>query len=171
MAGWTVEVTGLRQILTALAEVDKKAAKRVTDAIAKAAKDVATEASYLTPGSNPLSNWGSFSDRGRDVSYSGSAASSGFKMRRSNFRRRGVSAGASWDVLQTNAGGNLFEVVGDGSRVRTASGQNLVDVINSRFGTRKPRSLFPAYYKGVPDDLAERIGAQILDEARKAGLV
>lgn len=171
MAGWKVEVTGLRQILDALAEVDKRAAKRITDAIAKAAKDVATEASYLTPASNPVSNWGQWSDRGRDVSYSGAAASAGFKMRRSNFRKRGVSAGASWDVVQSNAGGNIYEVIGDGSRVTTSSGQNLVDSINARFGTRKPRSLFPAYYAGVPADLAEQISDQILDEARKAGLV
>lgn len=171
MAGWTVEVTGLREILDALAAVDKKAAKRITDAIAKAAKNVAAEASYLTPYDNPVSNWGQWSASGRDLSYSGAAASAGFKMQRSNFRRRGVSAGASWDVVQSNAGGNIYEVIGDGSRVSDSSGQNLVDNMNARFGTRKPRSLFPAYYAGVPEDLAEQISDQILDEARKAGLV
>ncbi|MFM1964650.1 MAG: hypothetical protein RL134_375 [Actinomycetota bacterium] len=171
MAGWKVEVTGLRQILDALGEVDKSAVRRVTDAIARAAKDVAAEASYLTPHDNPVSNWGQWDARGRDLSYSGPAASSGFKMQRNNFRRRGVSAGAGWTVVQSNAGGNIYEVIGDGSRVTSPSGQNLVDSINARYGTRKPRSLFPAYYAGVPEDLAERISDQILDEARKAGLV
>jgi len=171
MAGWTVEISGLRQILDALAEVDKKAAKRITDAISKAAKNVAMEASYITPGDNPVSNWGQWSARGRDLGYSGAAASAGFKVTRNNFRRRGVSAGAGWDVIQSNAGGNIYEVIGDGSRVTSASGQNLVDSINARFGERKPRSLLPAYYAGIPADLAEQISEQILDEARRAGLV
>lgn len=172
MAGWKVEVTGLRQIIEALAEVDKKAAKRITDAISKAAKDVVAEASYVTPHDNPISNWGQWSQNGRNLSYSGAAASAGFKSQRNNFRRRGVSAGIAWDVVQSNAGGNIYEVIGDGSRVTNSSGQNMVDSINARFGpNRKPRSLYAAYYAAVPEDLAEQISDQILDEARKAGLV
>ena len=164
MAGWVVEVSGLKQVLNALAEVDKKAAKRVTDAIASAAKGVAAEASYRTPGSNPISNWGAWNQRGRDLSYSGSAAAGGMKVRRNGFRRRGVSAGASWDVVQTNAAGAIFELVGKGSTP-------FVEAISGRYRGKNPRSLIPAYYAAMPESLADSIRDQILDEARKAGLV
>lgn len=171
MAGWKVEVTGLRELMNALEAVDKKAATVVKKRITDAGKSVAAQASYLTPGRNPVSNWGTFFDRGRDVSYDPSAAAGGFKVRRSNFRRRGVSAGIAWDVVQTNAGASMYEVIGDGSRVTTASGQNLVDSINARFPGKSPRSLIPAYYAVMTDGLQDEIADQILTEARKAGLV
>ncbi|MBV5336419.1 hypothetical protein JZU48_05480, partial [bacterium] len=56
--GWKVEVTGLRQLLDALTEMDKKAAKVITKGITDAGKDVATAASYESPGTTPVSGWG-----------------------------------------------------------------------------------------------------------------
>jgi hypothetical protein len=168
-ASFRVEVTGFRELYDALAETDKKAARLVVREITKAGKRVAVDASYRAPGKNPLSNWGPFADRGRDLTYEAPAVSAGFKVRRNNFRRRGISAGIGFDVAQRNAGGAMFEVIGDGSRVRTPAGAHLVKIINERFGTRRPRSLFPAYYAQM-EGQRERIRDLILTEARKAGL-
>lgn len=166
MAGWTIEVTGLRQIMSALEQVDKKAAKAIQKRITDAAKMVAVEASYLVPGRNPISNWGTWfsSSGGRDLSFDPAVAAGGFKVRRNSFRRRGVSAGLGWDVYQTNPGGAIFELVGSGS------GQ-FVESVSERFRARQPRTLIPAYYAGVPEGMADEIADEILTEARKAGLV
>lgn len=171
--GFRVEVTGFRQLYDALAEIDKKAARLVVREITKAGKAVATDASYRTPGTPPLSNMGTWNALGkagtRDLGYNPAAASAGFKVKRNNFRRRGISAGLGFDVVQTNAGASIFEVIGSGKRVRTASGAALVRNINARFPGRNPRSLFPAYYAQM-DGVRDRLRDIILTEARKAGL-
>lgn len=171
--GFRVEVTGFRELYDALTEVDKKAARLVVREITKAGKAVATDASYRTPGTPPLSNLGTWGARGkagiRDLGYNPAAASAGFKVKRSNFRRRGVSAGLGFDVVQTNAGASIFEIIGSGKRIRTPQGAALVHNINDRFRGRSPRSLIPAYYAGM-DGVTERIRDLILVEARKAGL-
>lgn len=172
--GFRVEVTGFRELYNALDEVDKKATRRIVREITKAGKAVASDAAGRTPTDYPLSNWGAWGTTNRagaqrDLGFNPAAVASGFRVRRNSFRRRGVSAGIGWDVIQSNAGGSIFEVVGDGSRVTTRSGANLVKVINERFGTRRPRSLFPAYYAQM-SGVRERIRDMIIADARKAGL-
>ena len=169
---YKVEVTGLRQIFDALDEVDKKAAREITKRITTAGKQVAAEASYIAPGSRPLSNWGPwiYSRDGRDLGFEPTRVANGFKPRKNNFKRRGVSAGIGWDVYQTDAGGNIFEVIGDYSRVTTRAGKHLVDVINAQFPRKQPRSLIPAYYAVVTPDLKEQIRDSIIQEAHRLGL-
>lgn len=171
--GWKIQVTGTRQLFDALDQVDKKAANLVRKEITDAGKAVATAASYYTPASNPVSNWGPWvqASRGRDASYEGARAAAGFKVRRNNFRRRGVSAGIAFTVEQSNIGASIYELIGTGQRTTTRSGTHLVQVMNDRFPQRRPRSLFRAYYDVMTDDLRDRIRDRILDEARKAGLV
>ena len=172
--GFRIEVTGFRELYDALDELDRKAARQVTAEIRKAGKSVSTQASYFTPGDNPLSNWGTWrtSTRAgvqRDLSYSAAAASAGFKVRRNNFRRRGVSAGLGFDVVQTNPGASIFEVIGSGKRTTTKSGVEMVGKVKERFPGRNPRSLFLAYYAVMPG-LRDRLRNEIIDIARKAGL-
>ncbi len=163
----------MRQVFDALDETDKRAANILRREITKVGKDVATAASYYTPGENPVSNWGTWiqSGRGRDASYEPSAAAAGFKVRRNNFRRRGVSAGIAWTVEQSNVGGAIYELMGTGNRTTTRSGKHLVQVVSNRFYFRRPRSLFRAYYDVMTDELRDRIRDRISEEARKAGLV
>lgn len=173
MAGWKVEVTGLRQLLNALDEVDKKATVRIRSEINKVANAVKVNAAgQITQ--TPLSHWGAWidSDSGRDLGFSTAGVASGFKVARSNFRKRGVSRGYGVDVRQASPGGSIFEVIGDKSRTRGPQGDNFVDQVLAKVGNKRPpRSLLPAYYSAVTPDVQERIAAQILDEARKAGLV
>lgn len=170
--GWNVEVTNLKQLMTALEGIDKSAAKNIQKTITGVAKRVVVDASYLTPSNTPLSNWGKwkFSRDGRDLSFNASDVAAGFKVKKNNFRRRGVSAGIGFDVHQTNAAGAIFEVMGEGNRVTNDSGQNLVDVVNNRFPRKQPRTLIAAYYQNMSDEVREGIRDQIVDEARKAGL-
>ena len=174
MAGtrYVVEVSGLRQILNALDETDKKASKEIQKRITTAAKSVALEAGYISPGSSPVSSWGTWwsSRDGRDLGFEPTRVARGFKVQRNNFRRRGVSAGAGWDVYQSDAGGNIFEVMGDGSRVTTRSGERLVQTINRRFPAKQPRSLIPAYYRVVTPELKNEIRDAIIREAQRLGL-
>jgi hypothetical protein len=155
-----------------LQEADKKAAAAIRREITVVGKDVAAQASYLTPASNPLSHWGNWidSDRGRDLSYDGSAAASGFKLRRSNFRAKGISRGIGFSVQQMNWGGAVYEILGDGSRIRNRAGRHLVDTVNARFGQRRPRTLFKAYYDVLAPDRIDAIRDQINDEIIRLGL-
>lgn len=173
--GWKVEVTGLRQVFDALDEVDKKAANLIRKEITQAGKDVVSHAQAMVTG-EPLRNWGkwTFSRDGRDLGFDPGRVAANIKLRRNNFRRRGVSAGLSYDVYNMSAGGSLFEVIGDESRVGESpynwQGEGFVRRIKARYPGKSPRILLPAYYKGVPDDLKDRIRDRIIDEARKAGL-
>ncbi len=171
-----VEVTGLRELFNTLDNWDKKAADQLRKRIRKAGQEVATVASYLAPGKPPVSGWGkwTFSRDGRDLGFDPAAVSRGFKVRQNNFRRRGVSAGLAFEVYQGNAGGSIFEVIGDGSRVGQTDfnwqGEGFVETIRKRFPRRQPRSLFGAYYQVMTPELQDEIRDAIIDEARKAGL-
>lgn len=171
MAGWKVEVTGLRQLMDALDEIDKKATARIRKEINTVAKAVQVYASgHVEP---PLSNWGSwiYSKDGRDLGFNDTAVAAGFKVQRNSYRKRGVSRGYGVDVRQASPGGSIFEVIGDKSRTSGPVGDTFVDNFLGKVGNRKsPRSLLPAYYSAVTPDVQERIKNQIIEEARKAGL-
>jgi hypothetical protein len=172
LKGWRVEVTNLKQLMNALDGIDKSAAKRINKTITGVAKRVVVDATYLAPSNNPISNWGQwrFARDGRDLSFDSGDVAKGFKVQRNNFRRKGVSAGLGFDVVQTDAAGAIFEVMGDGSRVTTQGGQNMVNMINQRFPRKQPRTLIAAYYQNMNDEVRDGIRDQIIDEARKAGL-
>ena len=171
-----LEVTGLRELFNTLESWDKKAADQLRKKIRNAGKQVATTASYLAPGNPPISGWGGWTSSrdGRDLGFDPGAVARGFKVRQNNFRRRGVSAGLAFEVYQSNAGGSIFEVIGDKSRTGQTEfgwqGDAFVDNVRSRFPQRRPRSLFGAYYQVMTPQLQDEIRNSIIEEARKAGL-
>lgn len=173
---WYVEVTGLRQVFDALNEWDRKSARVIDRMITDAGRDVARNARTIAPDQNPVSNWGAWKElrRGRDLAFEPTAVAAGFRVRKNNYRRRGIKAGIAWEVVQSNPAGAIFEVMGDKSRVTTPAGEHLVNMINARFkGTAprtRPRTLIPAYYSVMTEALRERIRQTIIDEARRAGL-
>ena len=173
LSGWKIEVTNLKQLTNALEVIDKSAAKSINKTIVNVAKRVVVDATYLMPSGNPISNWGQwrFSRDGRDLSFDSGAVAKAFRVQKNNFKRKGVSAGLGFDVVQTNAAGAIFELMGDGSRVTTERGVSMVNVINKRFPRKQPRTLMAAYYQNMNDEVRDGIRDQILDEARKAGLV
>jgi hypothetical protein len=170
LSGWKVEVTNLKQLMNALEVIDKSAAKRINKTITGLAKRVVVDATYLTPYNNPLSGWGKWTQNGRDLSFDSGAVSKGFRVQRSNFRRKGVSAGLGFDVVQSNAAGAIFELMSDGYRHTTNGGLAMTKSIAERFPGKQPRTLLKAYYQNMNDDVRDAIRDQIIDEARKAGL-
>lgn len=172
---YRVEVSGLRQVIDALEEVDKSAKRRIERAIRKGGNQVVAAAKRRVP-ANPLSGWGPWTEstRGRDLGYEASAVISGIRLQKSNFKRRGVSAGFGFDVYNKNPAGAIFEVIGGKTKVGLTDynwqGPGFVDRIKDRFPGKNPRILLPAYYEGLPDGFKEQIRDQIIDEARKAGL-
>lgn len=177
MPKYTVEVTGLRQLFNALDEWDKSASRRIVKEINNASDKIVRNARELAPSDNPLSNWGkwTFSRDGRDLGFNPSAVKGGFKKRQNNYKRAGIKAGIAWEVYQSNAAGNIYEVMGDGQRTTTKSGEHLVQTVNARFGGTKPRTrprtLIPAYYSVMSDELRDGIRQMIENEAKKAGLI
>lgn len=169
----TVHITRMRQVFNALEETDKAAYRILVKEITDAAKKVQWSAATSTP-DRPVSGWGPWNYRGRDLGFSPADVAAGFKVRKNNFRSYGVARGIGWDVVQSNPGGAVFEVVGDFSRVSTPSGAHLVQMINDRYGKpgKGTRILTKAYYKGLGDAEAfrERIAEMINEAARRAGL-
>lgn len=175
--GWRVEVSGLRQVLNALDEVDKKASKLIRKEITDAGKNVVSAAQQMTASQgHPLSGWGkwTFSRDGRDLGFDTPNVIANIKLRPNNFRRRGVSAGLGYDVYNLNAGGSIFELIGSEKRVGESrydwQGSGFVQRIKKRYPGKSPRILLPAYYKGLPPDLKDKVRDRIIDEARRAGL-
>lgn len=168
-----VELTNMRVVFNALQETDKAAYRILVKEITDAAKKVQWAAATSTP-DRPVSGWGPWNYRGRDLGFSPADVAAGFKVRKNNFKAYGIARGIGWDVVQTNPGGAVFEVVGDFSRVSTPSGAHLVQMINDRYGkpTKGTRILTKAYYKGLGDAEAfrERIAEMINEAARRAGL-
>lgn len=184
MAGWRVEVTGLRETMDALKAADEVAYKGIVQTITGIANDVAQSSRSFLP-IEVLNNWGSwgnlsvrrnrssstgFALESRDLSYRKGDASSGIKIKRNNFRRRGISAGYGVDVQQTDWAGAIFEIVGEGSRVTTSSGQALVNAINSKYGSFRPRALVRGYYSVDIESRADDVRDRIANELIRLGL-
>ena len=167
--GWRIEVTGLRQLINALDEIDKGATRKIRAEITSVANAVKVNAAGRVT-QQPLGNWGKWTYRGRDLNFDTGAVSAGFKVQRNNFRKRGVSRGFGVDVRQASAAGSIFEVIGDKSRVSGPKGEQFVDSIVAKGGLTRPRSLLPAYYSAVTPDVQERIRDQIISEAKRLGL-
>ena len=168
-----VEVTGMRQVFDSLQETDKAAYRILVREITEAAKKVQFAAATMVP-DRPVSGWGPWNYKGRDVGFYPADVAAGFKVRKNNFKAFGVARGIGWDVQQMNPGGAIFEVMGDFSRVTTRSGERLVEAVNKRHGkpNKGTRILTKAYYKGLGDAEAfrQRIIEMIEDAARRAGL-
>ena len=178
VGGWRIEVTNLRQVIDALEEMDKKAVDVIKKQIRAKGNQVKRSAQDLTP-NNPISGWGpwTFSRDGRNLGWNQSTVARGFTVRQNNYKKKGVARGIGWDVIQMNAAGAIFEVIGDKSRIGrndpyTWQGEGFVDRIVDRYPrTKGPRTLVQAYYRNMTPEFREEIRDQIIAEARKAGLV
>lgn len=177
----TVRVTRMRQVFDALQETDKAAYRILVKEITDAAKKVQWAAATSVP-DRPVSGWGPWrptrrvykNDASRDLAFSPADVAAGFKVLKNNFKSYGIARGIGWDVVQQNAGGAVFEVMGDFSRVSNKSGEALVQAVNARYPAPKKgtRILTRAYYKGLGDAEAfqARVVGLIEDAARRLGL-
>ena len=182
----TVRVTRMRQVFDALQETDKAAYRILVKEITDAAKKVQWAAATSVP-DRPVSGWGPWrptrrvykNDASRDLAFSPADVAAGFKVLKKNFKSYGIARGIGWDVVQQNAGGAVFEVMGDFSRITSdrryeKQAVHLVKTMNERFPAPKKgtRILTRAYYKGLGDAEAfqARVVGLIEDAARRLGL-
>lgn len=130
---------------------------------------IVQKAAQSTVSGFPISGWGNWNSGGRDLSYDPAAVRRGFKVATNRYRRRGVTTAFGYDVVQSNAGGSVFEVIGDKSRVTDERGAQFVDSVVGSRGGKKPRTLIPAYYAGITQ-ARERIESALKSAMRKVGL-
>lgn len=163
-----VQVDGLAQFVNRLEKFDKDISKELKKEMRRGAAEVQQAAKSTITGF-PLSNWGNWNSNGRDLGYDPSKVRAGFRVKANRHRRGGATTAFGYDVIQSNAGGNIFEVVGDKSRTTGPGGVQFVDAINAKFGQRRPRTLFQAYYKGI-NAARERMNAAVESAMRKVGM-
>ena len=164
------EVEGLAPFINRLEKFDKDVSKELKAEMKKGA-DVVAKAAGSTVSGVPISGWGTWNHQGRDLGYNPSKVKSGFKVSTNRYRRRGVTAAFGYDVVQANAGGSVYEVIGDKSRVAEGTqGEQFVDsVVANSSARRNPRTLVPAYYEGI-EQARERIKAALQVAMRRVGL-
>ena len=163
------EVEGLAPFVNRLEKFDKDVSKELKAEMRKGA-DVVAKAAQSTVGGVPISGWGVWNHQGRDLGYNPSKVRSGFKVATNRYRRRGVTAAFGYDVVQSNAGGSVYEVIGDKSRTTDSRGEQFVDAVVSRSSARRnPRTLIPSYYEGI-EQARERITAALKVAMRRVGM-
>lgn len=163
-----LDVDGLAPLINRLEKFDKDVSKELKSEMRKGAQ-IVQKAAQSTVSGFPISGWGDWNAGGRDLGYDPAAVKRGFKVATNRYRRRGVTTAFGYDVVQSNAGGSVFEVIGDKSRVTDERGAQFVDsVVASRSG-RTPRTLIPAYYAGITQ-ARERIESALKSAMRKVGL-
>ena len=118
------DVEGLAPFINRLEKFDKDVSKELKAEMKKGA-DVVAKAAGSTVSGVPISGWGTWNHQGRDLGYNPSKVKSGFKVATNRYRRRGVTAAFGYDVVQANAGGSVYEVIGDKSRVTGPQGELL----------------------------------------------
>lgn len=160
---------GLAPFINRLEKFDKDVSKDLKSEMRSAAGEVVGEAAGEVTGV-PISGWGNWTQGGRDLGYDPGAVKRGFKVAANRYRRRGVTTSFGYDVVQTNAGGNVFEVIGDKSRVSGPQGSAFVDsVVRASGRDRSPRTLYTAYY-AVIGRVQARMQEAVESAMRKVGL-
>lgn len=130
-------VTGVREAMAALKEVDKKLERDLRKRMGSAAKPLQAAAQAKIPSAAPMSNW----TRGR-YAYDGGAARGGVKVKVGGAARKNRWTWPLVTLTQSNAAGIIYDMAGRRSRGRSKSGVQFIANLN-RFG-RASRSMWPA---------------------------
>jgi hypothetical protein len=157
-----VETDGIAQFINRLEKFDKDISKTLKKELRAAAMLTAKNARGRISGT-PLSGWGPWKSSGRDLSFAVTSVRSGFTVATNRYRRRGVTVGFGYDVVQKSAAGSIFETVGK------STGTPFVDAITARFSGARPRTLLPAYYSTI-EEAQTRIGDAVARAEREVGL-
>lgn len=169
-----VETEGLAKLVNQLEKFSPDVSKELKSRLRDAANQVAKGARSLIP-DDALSNWGQWTSSrdGRDLGFIGAWAKTGIKPAANRYRRAGVTVGFGYSVVSNTPGGNLYEVVGKGTRQSVGSGERgftfVGNLNNKRNGPeRLPRTLYPAYYNVMPK-VQDQIESAVRDAERKVG--
>jgi len=175
-APWAVNVNGLGQFVARMKRFDEDTAKALTSEI-KVAVDGIYQAAGQTISStgNPLSNWGSWTERKavgsrgavrsaggiatRELSYSSSAVKSGIK-KRVKVINKSEKQDVWGIVADTTAAGAIYELAGKANKSGSSFNRNIV---RQHPAQRWPRVLGPAWADGN-----QRAGALIAAAVKNA---
>ena len=105
-----VVVKNAKQTMQALKQFDPDAAKEINKRISKAAGTVVKSARGLMPSGQALTNWGAWSQGGRDLSYND--ANRKVRTTRANMRKRGEAVSNYIGIVNPTPGGAIFELAG-----------------------------------------------------------
>ena len=160
-APWAVNLNGLGDFVNRMKRFDTDVAKHLQDDI-KVAVDGIYQAAGQTVAStgNPLSNWGSWTQRKRvgsrgsvvsaggvatrDLSYSSAAVKSGLK-KRVKVINKGEKRDVWGIVADTTAAGAIYELAGKANKSGSSFNRNIV---RQHPAQRWPRVLGPAWADG-----------------------
>jgi hypothetical protein len=169
-------VTGIAPFINRLEKFDKDVSKALKKEMRAGADLVRQEAIGRVP-ANPVSNWGTWINNGRDVSYDQGAVRRSYKTVTNRYRRLGVTAAFGYSTVTESPAGAIFEQIGaeqaKGNTSWRSSAQFRRTVVN-RHGVRPnvkggKRILVPSYY-AVIGKVNDRITAAIREAERKVGL-
>lgn len=169
-------VDGVSPFLSRLERFDKDVAVVLRKEMKQASDLVRKEAISRVP-DNPLSGWGPWTSKNRDLSYNKATVRKSYKTTTDRFRRRGVTVAFGYSVVTSNPAGAIFETIGapepKGNKNWRSSQQFRRYVVN-RHGRRPnvwvgKRILLPSYY-AVIGKVRNRITNAIRDAERKVGL-
>lgn len=105
-----VVVKNAKQTMDALKTFDPEAAKALQKRITKAASTVAKRARETMPRGHAFSNWGRWSQGGRDLGYDGNGRK--IRVTRANMRKRGQAVSNYIGVVNPTPAGAIFELAG-----------------------------------------------------------
>lgn len=142
-----VVVKNAKQTMAALQEFDPEAAKVLKKEISDAAGTVVKSARAMMPTGPALTNWGSWSHGGRDLSYD----SNGRKIRttRASMRKRGTAISNYIGITNPTPAGAIFELVGR----RNPQPSFLTAFLKSDYGVSvKNNTQRPGVFKAFDED-------------------
>jgi hypothetical protein len=159
-----VDVDGVGPLINQLERFDKDVAKVLKTEMRAGANEVAKAAREMIPESG-LRNWGAwtYSKDGRDLGFIGSWVKRGITVSQQRNRQSGITIGFGYDVVTKTPAGSIYELAGSKSDEPMSRAMRKKHPV-----TNYPRTLFEAYYAGMPQAKA-KIEAAIKKAEEKVG--
>jgi hypothetical protein len=171
-----VETHGIAQFINRLEKFNKDISKELKKEMRAGADMVRKDAVGRVP-ANPVSNWGPWTQNGRDLGYDVNTVRRSYKTVTNRYRRLGVTAAFGYSAVTENPAAAIFEQIGAGSpkgNTQWRSSEQFRRTVVNRHGRRPnvkggKRILVPAYY-AVIGKVNERITKAVREAERKVGL-
>lgn len=143
--GTSAKVTGAKDVLKALKDLDPELRKETQAEMRRAVAPMQAAARDYVPSKPPLSGWRA---TGR-LAWTNKART-GIKTRIGGRYSKTANSWPLVTLIQSDPAGSVFDIAGRSSSGRDPRGQNLIAVLNARYG-RASRSMWRAAEKTLPE--------------------